>query len=294
MRRKEERAPQGRVGVAGASVSKHPEPSRVAGAVNPTSCEEVLANVIACARLLGEDTHETRRHLPSGRLRPGDEPANDPGSTHTNTRARLAAALEKLEPETALKLRRLMIAGRDGQNVATVKVNVSLADSDGAFSTMAADSGENGPLLVEYLLRGHAIACASGIDINKPLTDWNVRETDGLEERAWLSFGKQLASSTSEEWQCFAMLSPDTRNVSKLYVKLGKRAWWSFQAQLDRPTLRGAEKERRALTRRRFKGIASNDLGALVAELANVQGRALRRAARAIGARVGQASPTSR
>jgi hypothetical protein len=97
----------------------------------------------------------------------------------------------------------------------------------------------------------------------------------------------------SADWQCLAIVEPGTQVISKLYVKLGKRAWWSFQAQLDRPTLRGAEKERRALVRRRFKGIALNNLDDLVARLRNVQGRALRRAARAICARVGPASPAT-
>ena len=259
---------------------------------HPLRCEEALASVIARARALAEDTHATRQHLPSGRSRPGAEAASPPSDAHTDgARAQLTAALGELDPEVALKIRQLMIAGRDGQSVATVKLNVSLVDAESAFSVMAADSGENGPLLIEYLLRGHAIACASGIDLDRPLAEWRSRSADNLEERAWLSFGKQLANSASADWQCFAIMDPGTQGISKLYVKLGDRAWWSFQAQLDRPTLRGAEKERRALVRRRFKGISSNDLEALVLKLNGVQGRALRRAARAICARVGQASP---
>lgn len=262
-------------------------------AAHPLRCEEALASVIARARALAEDTHATRQHLPSGRSRPGVEAAaSAPSDVHTDdARAQLTAALGELDPEMALKIRQLMIAGRDGQSVATVKLNVSLVDADSAFSVMAADSGENGPLLIEYLLRGHAIACASGIDLDRPLAEWRSRSADNLEERAWLSFGKQLANSASADWQCFAIMDPGTQGISKLYVKLGDRAWWSFQAQLDRPTVRGAEKERRALSRRRFKGISSNDLEALVLKLNGVQGRALRRAARAICARVGQASP---
>lgn len=254
----------------------------------------MLASVIARARAVSEDTRETRQHLPSGRARAGagGESTKDQGDARADdARAQLTTALGELDPETALKIRRLMVAGRDGQSVATVNVNVSLSDAEAAFATMAADSGENGPLLVEYLLRGHAIACASGIDLDRPLADWRARSADNLEERAWLSFGKQLANSTSADWQCFAIMDPGTQGISKLYVKLGARAWWSFQAQLDRPTLRGAEKERRALGRRRFKGVSSNDLEGLVVKLRGAQGRALRRAARAICARVGQAGP---
>jgi hypothetical protein len=261
----------------------------------PLRCEDALASVIARARALAEDTHATRQHLPSGRSRPGGEAASAPSDVHTDdARAQLTAALGELDPETALKIRQLMIAGRDGQSVANVKLNVSLVDADSAFSIMAADSGENGPLLIEYLLKGHAIACASGIDLDRPLAEWRSRSADNLEERAWLSFGKQLANSAAADWQCFAIMDPGTQGISKLYVKLGDRAWWSFQAQLDRPTLRGAEKERRALVRRRFKGISSNDLEALVLKLNGVQGRALRRAARAICARVGQATPVAK
>jgi hypothetical protein len=272
--------------------SSSPPAASAQASSQPLRCEEALATVIARARALAEDTHATRQHLPSGRSRPGDEAASAPSDAHTDdARAQLTAALGELEPETALKIRQLMIAGRDGQSVAAVKLNVSLVDADSAFSIMAADSGENGPLLVEYLLKGHAIACASGIDLDRPLAEWRSRSADNLEERAWLSFGKQLASSASADWQCFAIMDPGTQGISKLYVKLGDRAWWSFQAQIDRPTLRGAEKERRALSRRRFKGVSSNDLEALVLKLNGVQGRALRRAARAICARVGQASP---
>src|SRR5688572_18092945 len=174
--------------------SPQPSPSQ------PLRCEEVLASVIARARALAEDTHATRQHLPSGRSRPspGGEAPSSAGDAHTDEgRAQLTAALGELDPETALKIRQLMIAGRDGQSVAAVKLNVSLVDADSAFSVMAADSGENGPLLLEYLLKGHAIACASGIDLDPPPAEWRPRSAANLEEPAWLSFGKRLASSAS-------------------------------------------------------------------------------------------------
>lgn len=280
----------GRAHSAVVGAGRPPWPSPAPAGAPPPRCEELLAGVIARARALAEDTRETRQHLPSGRVAPGDRAAaRELGAERrAQGREQLATALGELAPEAALKIRRLMIAGRDGQSVAAVDVNVSLSDSEAAFARMAADSGDNGPLLVEYLLRGHAIACASGIDLERPLDEWPSKSADGLEERAWLSFGRQLASSTPAEWQCLAIVDQGTQSTRKLYVKLGDRAWWSFQAQLDRPTRRGAEKERRALIRQRYKGVASNDLGALAARLQGVQGRALRRAARAIRARVGQ------
>jgi hypothetical protein len=248
-------------------------------------CEDVLERVIAGARALSENGQEPRQLLPSA-----------------DARAQLAAALRDADPETALKIRRLVIAGRDGLSIAAVKVTESASDADVDFATqaadsMAADSGDKGSLLVEYLLRGHAMACASGINLERPLAEWQSRTADTLDDRAWLSFGKQLAQSNPGDWQCVAIVEPGTQGVSKLYLKLGDRAWWSFQAQLDRPTPRGVDKERRALTRKRFKGVSTNTLEAVVDKLRGLQGsnqgRALRRAARAICARIGQPVPAA-
>jgi hypothetical protein len=248
-----------------------------------------LARVIARARVLAEDNRETRRALPSGRSRPNAAAAAQPAPDSPSAIAReeLATTLRALDPETALKIRTLMIAGRDGQSIGGVNVNVSLLDADAGFAVMAADSGENGPLLIEYLLRGHAIACAVGIDLDKPLNEWQSKASDDLVERAWLSFGKQLATSAPEDWRGLVVVEPRTQELRKLYLKLGDHAWWSFEGVLDRPTLAGVEKERRGLTRRRLKGISTDTLSTLVARLSSVQGRALRRAGRAICARVG-------
>jgi hypothetical protein len=235
--------------------------------VGPTGCEGALARVIQQARVL----------------------AGDNRSASAEARDQLAATLRELDPETALKIRTLLIAGRDGQIITGTGASASLADAGADMASMA-DSVEKGPLLAEHLLRGHAIACAVGIDLDKPLTEWQSRSAEGLDERAWLSFGKQLASSGPGDWQCLAVVEAGTQGLSKLFLKLGDRAWWSFQAQLDRPTLAGVEKERRALARRRLKGIPSNTLETLVSRLGTAQGRALRRAGRAICARIGQPS----
>lgn len=91
---------------------------------------------------------------------------------------RLTRALRELPPETALKLRTLMIAGRDGRGLHTVRTNITLCDGDAAFEAAADDASESGPLLVEYLRRGHALARAMGLDLEQPLASWPSAEQD--------------------------------------------------------------------------------------------------------------------
>jgi hypothetical protein len=273
------------------------EPGRTGGASRRANahaarrsiCEVALARVVELAQSTGADTRETRRSLPSGRSRPGDGEATAPAleTSRASAREQLSTAFRELEPEVALKLRTLMIAGRDGQSIGAVNVNLSLSDDVAAFAIMAADSSDNGLLLVDYLRRGHALACAAGIDLDKPLTDWQVQSSQELEERAWATFGKQLATSQPNDWQCLGIVEKGTQGLTKLYLKLGDLAWWSFQSALDRPTLAGVDKDRRELARRQVKGLSTNTLEGIVGHLGSAQGRALRRAARAIRARVG-------
>ncbi len=262
-----------------------------ASGVSRSTFEAALARVVSVARVVAQDNGETRRTLPSGRSRPGeaDVPESAPSveAVKAGAREQLNTALRELEPEVALKLRTVMIAGRDGQSIGAVNVNLSLSDAEAGFAAMAADSGENGPLLVDYLRRGHALACAAGINLDGPLADWQSHASDDLDERAWLSFGKQLANSQPADWQCLGIVETGSQELNKLYLKLGDHAWWSFQAVLDRPTLAGVEKERRSLAKRRLKGVSTSNLEGLVGKLGVAQGRALRRAGRAICARVG-------
>jgi hypothetical protein len=264
-------------------------PAASAPAANVTSCEAALARVLQLAQSLAQDTRETRKALPSGRSRQREDEPPTVETDREEARERLTAALRELDPETALKLRTLMVAGRDGRTIGAVNVNLTMSDTEAVFAAMAADSGENGPLLIDYLRRGHAMACAAGINLETPLTDWQSQGTNNLDERAWLSFGKQLAASHPADWKCMGIIDPSTRELGKLYVKLGDHAWWSFQAVLDRPTLAGVEKERRALTKRRLKAVSTTTLEAFTQQLGGARGRALRRAGRAICARVGYA-----
>jgi hypothetical protein len=215
------------------------------------------------------------------------------GATRELLRENLKDALGQLEPELALKLRTLLIAGRDLRGIAGVKANVALSDADAVFAKMAADSMENGPLLVDYLQRGHALACAAGIDLEGPFAAWHAEAADDLDGRAWLSFGKQLANSQPGDWECLGVVDPKTGALRKLYLKLGDNAWWSFQALIDRPSRTSVAKDRRELVRRRSKGMSIHSLQALVQHFDGSPGRALRRAARAIRARVGHSHPGS-
>lgn len=270
---------------------KRPSAPAAPGA-KATSCEGALTRVLQLAHSLAQDTRETRKALPSGRARLREEETPEKPAVDAHgalAHDRLIGALKELDPETALKLRTLMVAGRDGRSIGSVNVNLSMSDAEAGFAAMAADSGENGPLLIDYLRRGHAMACAAGIDLETPLSEWSSQGTSNLDERAWLSFGKQLAASHPGDWKCMGIIDPSTRELGKLYLKLGDRAWWSFQAVLDRPTLAGVEKERRALTKRRMKAVSTTTLEAFAGQLGGARGRALRRAGRAICARVGYA-----
>lgn len=202
----------------------------------------------------------------------------------------LKKALEGLDSEVALKLRTLMIAGRDGKNIGDVNVNLTIDDSNAAFATAALDASQNGPLLADYLRRGHALACAAGLDLERPVAAWSSTTAHSLDERAWLSFGKQLAKAELDDWQCLAFVESDNQSISRLYLRLEEHAWWSFQAVLDRPSAATVEKYKRTLSSRRSKGLATRSLTSLVSRLSAAEGRALRRAARAIRARVGEAA----
>lgn len=279
---------------AAARTSTPPRTRDAAQAGELSHCEAALTRVLQLAGAVSLDNRETRGHLPSGRA-VRSWAAQSSTSEKTEQKAvgaseQLIAALKEFEPEMALKIRTLMIAGRDGQSIGDVKVNLSLSDAGAGFAAMATDSGENGPLLVDYLRRGHALACAMGLNLDSPLADWQSQPAPDLGERAWLSFGKQLASSLPGEWQCLGIIEQPSQGLSKLYLRCGHDAWWSFQAVLDRPTPAAVDKERRALAERSVKGISAGTLEALLGQLGRVQGRALRRAGRAICARLGNVS----
>src|SRR5688572_3665893 len=194
-----------------------------------SSCESVLADIIRLSRELvpGESEGAPVATAETGRARQAAE---------ITSQRRLQQALNALDPETAQKLRTLMIAGRDGQDIWSVRVNMRTEDADTAFSAAARDASESGPLLADYLQRGHALACAASLDLERPIAAWSSDAPDALDERAWLRFGRQLASSPLDDWQCFGFMDPAGQNICRLYVRLGDHAWWSFTSVLDRPS----------------------------------------------------------
>lgn len=208
-------------------------------------------------------------------------------------REELRCALANVEPDVVVKLHSLMLTGKGGQSFGTASAEPSADEARAALMTMA-DAGEGGPGLIEHLRRGHALACAANMKLDEPLSEWHAQAPRDLDERAWLSFGKQLASSHPDDWRCLGILNPRTKGLDKLYLKLGDSAWWSFQTVLDRPTLAGVESARRALAKRHSKGISTSTLQAVVGQLAGARGRALRRASKAIYARVGHVSGAAR
>jgi hypothetical protein len=257
--------------------------------------EGVLARVIRLSQATLTSKAPPSK-APPAELRDAEAPV-DAGVAVTSeqqpneARASLEKALESLDSEVALKLRTLMIAGRDGKSIGDVNVNLTLDDSKAAFAAAAVDTSQNGPLLADYLRRGHALACATALDLERPLASWSSAASHTLDERAWLSFGKQLAKAELDDWQCLAFVEAN-QAITRLYLRLQGHAWWSFQAVLDRPSAASVEKHERTLSSRRSKGLATRSLSSLVSRLASTEGRALRRAARAIRARVGDSIAT--
>jgi hypothetical protein len=271
-------------GTPAAAPASSPSSRPAAPEVQP--CVAALEAVIGLARASAREPE-----LPvAGKAAPGtnaDSSASGGGLSSKDAEERLTQTLRSYEPEMALKLRTLLVAGRDGRDIAAGNANQTAADGDAALSAMAQDLSENAPLLAEHLRRGYALACAAGVNLERPVAGWAPTSAQNIDERAWLSFGRQLAKSQPEDWQCLALLDAAAQQINKLYLKLGDNAWWSFQTQIDRPSAATVDKQGRAL-KRRSKGMATQSLRAVAQQLRSTEGRALRRAARAIRARVGE------
>ena len=193
----------------------------------------------------------------------------------------LASLLRGLQPEARSKLRIVMTAGRDGLSLGSAHATVSAAAPDAVGPSEVERAGDE---LGDYLASGYAIACATQFELDASLDRWSTPESGELEERIWLRFGRQLASSPLEEWECLGAVGAGER-LSQLYLRLGKAAWWSFGAVLDRPTPEMVRKSGRARAGRPSKLGSLRDVAARRCE---PERRALRRALRAISARVGK------
>src|SRR5688572_15371191 len=189
--------------------------------------------------------------------------------------ATLERALGELDAEAALKLRTLVIAGRDGRDISSVHAAAPATETEPSFS--GRDLKEHGALLADYLRRGQAIACATGFDLEKPVTGWPSATAHSLDERAWLSFGKQLAMSQPDDWKCLGVVDGrGSQQLTKLYLRLADNAWWSFRSVLDRPSPAIVDREKRALKRRRSNSVADGSLKNMADRPCATEGRALR------------------
>lgn len=193
----------------------------------------------------------------------------------------LRFALEDLGEEALAKLLELARAGREGRALGAADEAVLAASDQSTVERLLADA----PRLAEYLQRGQAVAYATEFDLDLPLGSWKDVAPQGLMERAWQSFGKQLAQSQPAEWSCFGVVDDGRRRrLTRLYLRLADRAWWSFRRGLDRPSPAFVE-ERRA--RAGAFVLAGTSMQTLADARCFTQGRALRRALRAIRARLG-------
>jgi hypothetical protein len=235
-------------------------------------------------------------HAAPAPLKPQELPGVDPASFNAllrrtiglsmhrqkASREELALALRELQPEARSKLRIVMTAGRDGLSLGSAHASVSSASPEPLDASELERAGDE---LGDYLARGYAIACATQFELDASLDRWSTSEKGELEERVWLRFGKQLAGSPPEEWECIGAVGAGGERLAHLYLRLGKAVWWSFGAVLDRPTPETVRKNGRTRSGRPSKLGPLRDVAARRCE---PERRALRRALRAIRARVGK------
>jgi hypothetical protein len=257
----------------------------------PTNCEEAIEALIALAHATLSDPAASvvlERGAPKRGAAPSRGANGRAARPSATAQQQLTQALRGLEPELALKVRTLMVAGRDGQSIHAVKIHMTLADGTSGFHAAADDISENGPLLAEYLRRGHALAHASGLELERPIAGW--ASADGSRaERDWQRFGRQLAQSDPNDWHCLLVTAPSAEHGSQLYLQHAEHGSWSFHARLIRTEPGGLEGLQHG-SRAGSLSVSTRSLGALVPRLRKAQGLALRRAARAICARVGTAA----
>lgn len=191
-------------------------------------------------------------------------------------------ALAQLAPETRLKLWTLALAGRNAEDIGAVYLALAEADTEATDSTAALSM--QGAALAESLQRGQAIAHATELDLESPLASWAERRPQSVEDRAWLSFGKQLARAESADWRCLGIVEVGgAHRLTKLYLRLVDKAWWSFQRVLDRPSPTVVERDRKRGRPTVVAGVALD----VLSQRPSAEGQALRRALRAIRARSG-------
>ncbi len=211
--------------------------------------------------------------------------ARPTGGEESPVATTLAQAIDEVSPEAAQKLWVLLSAGRDARDIAAARGAILGSGADERTARRALQ--DEGPRLAEHLRRGEAIACATGCDLEAALSAWPAEGELDLESRAWSRFGRQLAGSQPDEWQCFAIFDPRERQrVETLYLRMASHQWWSFRRLLDRPSPASVDRERK---RGRPVSVSDGTLATMAGQSRATTGHALRRALRAIHARIGPA-----
>jgi hypothetical protein len=200
-------------------------------------------------------------------------------------RAEVARFVAGFDASTLAKLSVLISAGRDAKAIAEALATpaTELAQTPLEFDLAAQQN----------LRRGLAIARATAFDLERAITDWGTSKgaKRGLEDRVWLSFGRELARSNASEWTCLVAMSAGEA-LDKVYLCHRDGAWWSFGTLVERPS----KSEVTRLSGKQPKGrrkLASLPLGAIVPARCRADRSALRRAASALSARFRRAAKPS-
>jgi hypothetical protein len=189
-----------------------------------------------------------------------------------------------LDEPTLAKLGTLMQAGRDGVALGvahSLRASVATAVAPGPSAALFDDGAES----LDYVQRGHAIACATQFDLETGVAAWvDSSDTATLDERVWLRFARELAASAPGEWSCLAAVGRAHR-LEGIYLSRRNGAWWSFDGVIDRPST--ALVEARRARRDGRAPLVSLPLLALVGRPCKKDRYAVQRAVLAISARLG-------
>lgn len=260
--RRVQQGPNGRGGVRG-------------NALDEGTFEEALRTALGLAQALEGTRPEPAANATTSGALASAAAVDQFGNAHDA----LSRTLDRLGTEHASRLAAVMVAGRDG-------IALSAAASQITKEPTPRPVAQTG--LADFLQRGQSIAYATEFPLERPLEKWSEWSPRNLVERAWLSFGRQLALSRPDEWECFGLTdAPLTRQLTRLYLRASGGTWWSFRRQLDRPSARVAEMARAGAA---STLLACGSLTWFADARCFTEGRALRRALHAIRARLGACS----
>jgi hypothetical protein len=188
-----------------------------------------------------------------------------------------------LDAEVLQKLEALMRAGQDARPLGPSSASLSERGTEVARERELFDGRMAS---VENLRRGHAIACATKFDLESDIAGWPaLLGAASLDDRVWLRFGRELASSSPSDWVCLGQVGQGAE-LEALYLRRGDRRWWSFDTLIDRPSNRAVTRELQSSRPRRGR-LVTLPIDAVVGRRCRADRPALRRAALAMSARLG-------